>query len=179
MKSIKLTTSQVDLLLNLASHVNDGRNNWYYIPYWFKQGDGSTDFEIFPFNKLPKILTNHIEFIRNIEHEIGKTSSAYYNTGLDDNQPTYSTTKDISYSQKISGAFDEVKNLLLSKNKAYGNSVFEPLGIFNKATAQEAVCARIDDKLARIKNRGLDDKTEDTLDDLIGYFILLKIIRKL
>ena len=27
----------------------------------------------------------------------------------------------------------------------------------------------------RIKNRGLDDSTEDTVKDLIGYLILLKI----
>jgi hypothetical protein len=39
----------------------------------------------------------------------------------------------------------------------------------------EAIKVRIDDKLARIKNKGLNDKTEDTLMDLIGYLILLKI----
>jgi len=39
------------------------------------------------------------------------------------------------------------------------------------------LCARIDDKLSRIKNRGLDDNTEDTLFDLAGYLILLIIAR--
>ena len=34
---------------------------------------------------------------------------------------------------------------------------------------------RLDDKLARIKNKGINDKTEDTVDDLIGYLLLLKM----
>ena len=33
----------------------------------------------------------------------------------------------------------------------------------------------MDDKLARIANKGIDDKTEDTVDDLIGYLFLLKM----
>jgi uncharacterized protein YjhX (UPF0386 family) len=73
---------------------------------------------------------------------------------------------------------NEIRDLLLAKNKAYGDSALEPDNIFSKLDNAQAICARIDDKLSRIKNRGLDDKTEDTLDDLIGYLILLKIARK-
>ena len=69
----------------------------------------------------------------------------------------------------------EVIDLLVEKNKAYGSSALEPLGIFAQGTAVDNLCARIDDKLARIKNRGLNDNTEDTLKDLIGYLILLHI----
>ena len=47
--------------------------------------------------------------------------------------------------------------------------------IFDKIDSTEAIKVRIDDKLARIKNKGLNDKTEDTLSDLIGYLVLLKI----
>jgi len=72
---------------------------------------------------------------------------------------------------------NEIRDLLLSKNKAYGDSALEPDNIFSKLDSAEAICARIDDKLSRIKNSGLDDATEDTLDDLIGYLILLKIAR--
>ena len=68
--------------------------------------------------------------------------------------------------------------MLLSKNKAYGDSALEPDNIFSKLDNAQAICARIDDKLSRIKNNGLDDATEDTLDDLIGYLILLKIARE-
>ena len=72
---------------------------------------------------------------------------------------------------------NEIRDLLLSKNKAYGDSALSPDNIFSKLDSAQAICARIDDKLSRIKNNGLDDATEDTLDDLIGYLILLKISR--
>ena len=72
---------------------------------------------------------------------------------------------------------NEIRDLLLSKNKAYGDSAIEPDNIFSKLDNAQAICARIDDKLSRIKNKGLDDATEDTLDDLIGYLILLKVAR--
>ena len=61
------------------------------------------------------------------------------------------------------------------KNKAYGNTALNPTNVFSKLNSSEAICARIDDKLARIKNRGINDKTEDTIDDLIGYLLLLKM----
>ena len=73
---------------------------------------------------------------------------------------------------------NNIRDLLLSKNEAYGDSAIEPDNIFSKLDNAQAICARIDDKLSRIKNRGLDDETEDTLDDLIGYLILLKIARE-
>ena len=72
---------------------------------------------------------------------------------------------------------NEIRDLLLAKNKAYGDSALEPDNIFSKLDNAQAICARIDDKLSRIKNVGLDDNTEDTLDDLIGYLILLKVAR--
>ena len=76
---------------------------------------------------------------------------------------------------KITTACDNIKALLLSKNEKYGDSALTPLGIFSKLNSAEAIKARIDDKLSRIANTGLNDATEDTLDDLIGYLLLLKI----
>jgi len=68
-----------------------------------------------------------------------------------------------------------VERLLIAKNRSYGNSVFESLGIFSKADALAAVNARLDDKLARIKSQ---DSTfqEDTELDLIGYLIIKRVI---
>ena len=63
----------------------------------------------------------------------------------------------------------QIENMLLEKNKAYGNSALEPLNIFNKGNALDSISSRIDDKLARIKNVGVSDETEDTLFDLCGY----------
>ena len=60
-------------------------------------------------------------------------------------------------------------------NKAYGNTALNPPNVFSKLDSTEAICARLDDKLSRIKNRGINDKTEDTVDDIIGYLLLLKM----
>jgi hypothetical protein len=70
---------------------------------------------------------------------------------------------------------DEVTELLLMKNAAYGDSALNPANIFAKGDAIENLCARIDDKLMRIKTKGITDETEDTIQDLIGYLILLKV----
>jgi len=75
---------------------------------------------------------------------------------------------------KIVDACNEIKNMLITKNRKYGNSVMEPVRIFSKADNIEQICVRIDDKLARIQS-GQTDDDEDTLNDLIGYLILLKI----
>jgi len=68
--------------------------------------------------------------------------------------------------------------MLLEKNEAYGNSALEPIHIFSNGDAVDSLCTRIDDKLSRIKNKGLNDATEDTLFDLCGYLILLIIAIK-
>ena len=70
---------------------------------------------------------------------------------------------------------DEMKELLISKNRAYGDSATNPSNVFSKGSPIESLCARIDDKLMRIQNKGINDKTEDTVSDLIGYLILLKV----
>jgi len=72
----------------------------------------------------------------------------------------------------------ELEELLLSKNEKYGNSALEPLNVFSCAGAVAGIKMRIDDKLKRIKNAGLVDATEDTLQDLAGYLILLMIAKE-
>jgi len=79
---------------------------------------------------------------------------------------------------KIKDVSRRVYEMLSEKNNAYGNSALKPINIFSKGDATASLCARIDDKLARIKNRGLSDETEDTLFDLCGYLILLIIAKE-
>jgi len=74
---------------------------------------------------------------------------------------------------------DEVKDLLLEKNRKYGDSALNPTRIFSKANAVEQILVRIDDKLNRIKQgAGLLANDEDVIMDLIGYLVLLKIALK-
>ena len=80
-----------------------------------------------------------------------------------------------STEEKIREALQSVTDLLVSKNRSYGDSALAPANIFAKGSAVENLCSRIDDKLMRIKNRGINEKTLDTIDDLIGYLTLLKI----
>jgi len=76
----------------------------------------------------------------------------------------------------ISLICDEIKTLLIDKNKKYGDSALNPCRIFSKAGAVEQILVRIDDKLNRIqKGAGLLASDEDVVNDLIGYLVLLKI----
>jgi len=70
---------------------------------------------------------------------------------------------------------NSVIDLLIEKNRAYGDSATNPVNIFAKGSPIENISARLDDKLMRIKNKGINDQTEDTVNDIIGYLILLKV----
>lgn len=76
----------------------------------------------------------------------------------------------------ISDVCDEVKDMLIEKNRAYGNSALEPIRVFSKADTQEQIRVRIDDKLSRLM-RG-SDAGEDVVLDLIGYLVLLRVAGK-
>jgi len=74
---------------------------------------------------------------------------------------------------------EEVEELLLEKNKNYGDSALNPCRIFSKASAIEQILVRIDDKLSRIqRGAGLLANDEDVLMDLIGYLVLLRVAMK-
>ena len=81
---------------------------------------------------------------------------------------------------------DAVKELLLSKNKKYGNSASNPSRIFAKGSPLDQIAVRCDDKLSRISNMGGLEKVisdaknaeEDTVLDLIGYLILARVVHK-
>lgn len=76
----------------------------------------------------------------------------------------------------IADECDAIKAMLLAKNAAYGNAAFDPVRILSKANAAEQIRVRIDDKLSRIA-RG-NDAGEDTILDLIGYLVLLRIAER-
>lgn len=69
-----------------------------------------------------------------------------------------------------------ILNMLCEKNRAYGNSALDPVRIFSRADAVEQIKVRIDDKLSRLQ-RG-SDAGEDTVRDLIGYLVLLRIAQR-
>lgn len=75
----------------------------------------------------------------------------------------------------VSTCFD-IAEMLVDKNKSYGDSALDPVRIFSNASPIEQIAIRIDDKLSRVK-KGHTFIGDNDLDDLIGYLILLKIAR--
>ena len=100
-------------------------------------------------------------------------SMRYTETWSKLNQPQVNSRE-----QQIRGVMLEITSLLLSKNAAYGDSALTPSNIFSKQPSIEGIKLRLDDKLTRIKNKGITDQTEDTISDLIGYLVLLKVALK-
>lgn len=82
-----------------------------------------------------------------------------------------------SFEDNVRRHTDRIKNILLAKNKAYGDAALNPVRVFSKADREEQLYVRIDDKISRIQ-RGTEFANEDTIDDLIGYLILLKIAKE-
>ena len=70
-----------------------------------------------------------------------------------------------------------LRDLLLAKNRRYGDSALNPVRIFSQAEPLEQINVRIDDKLSRIASGQADDN-EDAELDLIGYLILKRVAQR-
>ena len=80
--------------------------------------------------------------------------------------------KMVDWKSKIKIICDDMAEFLIRKNESYGNSAFEPVGIFSQGNAEENLKVRIDDKLNRLI-QGKEFAGDDTVKDLCGYLILL------
>lgn len=80
---------------------------------------------------------------------------------------------------EIEEVCDEIKEFLIAKNNQYGNSALDPVRIFSKAATEEQLRVRIDDKISRLV-RGSDaiEADSDIVDDLIGYFVMWKVLHR-
>jgi len=91
------------------------------------------------------------------------------------------TTNDLPYKStevEIRQICQELSDLLVAKNRSYGDSALNPKHIFSRLSAVEGIQARIDDKLARLMQGNVDAFREDPELDLMGYLILLRIAKK-
>lgn len=73
---------------------------------------------------------------------------------------------------------EEIREMLIEKNRKYGNSAVEPIRIFSKADNIEQIKVRIDDKLSRLRHQ-TPEEDEDVIKDLLGYLILYKVTEKI
>jgi hypothetical protein len=71
----------------------------------------------------------------------------------------------------------DLAEMLVEKNKSYGDSALNPVRIFSKSDPAEQLRVRIDDKLSRLM-RGTEYVGDNDIDDLIGYLVLLKIAKE-
>ena len=76
--------------------------------------------------------------------------------------------------EAIATICDEVKELLLEKNRKYGDSALRPLNVFSASDPEEGIRVRLDDKLKRVQS-GQCDEDEDVIIDTIGYLALLLV----
>lgn len=76
----------------------------------------------------------------------------------------------------IRAVCSELAEMLVAKNKAYGNSALDPVRIFSKASPIEQILVRLDDKLSRLA-RG-KAAGEDVVQDLLGYLVLYRVAQR-
>lgn len=78
------------------------------------------------------------------------------------------------FESRVRNVCNNIAEMLIEKNKSYGNSALEPINCFYKGDAGTSIRVRIDDKLSRIM-RGNEFQGDDTVLDLLGYLVLLLI----
>ena len=71
---------------------------------------------------------------------------------------------------------DSIRELLLDKNRKYGDSALNPVRVFSKSDSLEQIRVRMDDKLSRLRN-AQSDEDEDVIADLAGYLILYMVAK--
>lgn len=98
-----------------------------------------------------------------------KTAADKFSTLLD------SATEAPSGPQIVHTILD-LAQILVDKNAAYGNSALDPVRVFSKASTEEQILVRLDDKLSRLQ-RGSEYPGDDTVTDLVGYLVLLLVAR--
>jgi hypothetical protein len=80
------------------------------------------------------------------------------------------------FKELLANELDEIFEMLVSKNKAYGNSALEPIRAHSKSDPIEQLNVRMDDKLSRLV-RG-EAAGEDASMDYVGYYFLKKVAEK-
>ena len=81
--------------------------------------------------------------------------------------------KELTTEKAIELTLDNMKSLLIAKNRNYGDAAFKPRKIFYKGEQKNTIPQRLDEKLARIENS--QELRKNDVADLIGYLTLLCI----
>lgn len=77
--------------------------------------------------------------------------------------------------QKLIDVLDGMKNLLLYKNRKYGDSAINPKKVFYKGDSTNSILIRLDDKIGRVMSNPDDKPRVNDVADIIGYCTLLLV----
>lgn len=80
-----------------------------------------------------------------------------------------------AFVDRLDSVIAAVREHVLAKNDAYGDSALNPVRVFSRAGATEGLRVRIDDKLSRLARGDEDAFGERPVLDLIGYLVLLEM----
>jgi len=73
--------------------------------------------------------------------------------------------------ENIKQVCKSLADLLLEKNRRYGDSAVNPHRIFSRLPAEEGILIRLDDKCSRIMNA--TELRKNDIADILGYLTLL------
>ena len=86
-----------------------------------------------------------------------------------------SRVEDTPTQQKIKDILSGMTNLLLYKNKKYGDSAINPKKIFYKGDSTNSILIRLDDKIGRVMSSTEEKPRVNDVADIIGYCTLLLV----
>ena len=86
------------------------------------------------------------------------------------------STERSDFEREVYAVTDGVARMLAEKNRAYGDSALNPVRVFSRASVDEQIRVRLDDKLSRLARGSAAD--EDVIQDLLGYLVLLTIAER-
>lgn len=79
--------------------------------------------------------------------------------------------------RQIQLVLTEIGDMLIEKNRRYGDSALSPVRVFSTASTIEQINVRLDDKLSRIMAARDNLDIEDAELDLLGYLVLRRIAK--
>lgn len=116
-------------------------------------------------NKKADFKLNDVEAISS---DPIKLSDSYMHAHM--NEALYTDTQ-----AKLIDVLDGMKNLLLYKNRKYGDSAINPKKVFYKGDSTNSILIRLDDKIGRVMSNPDDKPRVNDVADIIGYCTLLLV----
>ena len=89
--------------------------------------------------------------------------------------PVFSSRNEIPTQQKIKDILSGMTDLLLYKNRKYGDSAIHPKKIFYKGDSTNSILIRLDDKIGRVMSNTEEKPRVNDVADIIGYCTLLLV----